>query len=157
MRVDLEFHREDGYIECQTYVLRAPKEKGDPAALEMPKRVYWNVHRGSNRIPTDLIVHVREDEHPRRYDADLLNVSTGGALIRTRAPLTVPETIETTLSLPGEQQYTVRGRVVHTDGTGVEDPRMSDSTFGVQFVDLAEDVHQAILRYIAGVLADKKD
>jgi len=151
MSVVLEFHEADGYFECSTKVIQEPKERGDRAVLRWPEQSYWNAHRDSNRVATDLTVHVRDVSHPRRYDADLINVSTGGALVRTRAPLGVPDIIELTLSLPGEPLYYVKGRILHLGRSGCPgDPKLR--IFGIQFVDLPVEAHDSIARYITEAL-----
>lgn len=147
MSIMLEFHEPDGYLECCTQVLREPRERGENAVLRFPERSYWNAHRDSNRVNTDLMVHLREANHPRRYDGELKNLSTGGALIRTRAPLAIPFAIELTLSLPGEPIQYLRGRVVHEGGSGCA----RDAQFrvlGIRFVEMPGDTHDAIARYI---------
>lgn len=147
MFIDLEFHKEDGYLQCYAQVLRPPKKKGDGVVLERPAESHWNVHRDSNRVKTDLTVHVRDLAHPRSYDAGLINVSSGGSLIQTRAPLYIPAQIEIVLSLPGEPQHTVVGRVVHVGGReGRRD------LFGVRFVDLAENAYNSVMRYVGQAL-----
>lgn len=150
MVIDLEFHREDGYFQCYTQVVKAPTDKGEGVLLDRPGESRWNAHRDSNRVETDLTVHVRDVAHPRCYDAHLVNISAGGALICTRAPLAIPAQVEMALSLPGEPQHTVIGRVVHMSCDEAE-----TRCFGIRFVDLAENAYDSILRFVTGVLVNQ--
>ncbi|HOZ46632.1 MAG TPA: PilZ domain-containing protein [Candidatus Hydrogenedentes bacterium] len=154
MYVDLEFHREDGFLQCRTEVTRSPEKKGDGVLLERPAHSHWNMHRDSHRVATDLMAHVRDAGHPRRYDADLVNLSSGGALIQTAAPFAIPTTIELAFSLPGDPLYTLRARVVHLGHHG-HGAREGTRLLGVRFVDLSEEVRDAIRVYISQLLVER--
>ena len=151
MCIDLEFHEEDGYLECRTEVLEEPQHKGDGVLLRRPAESYWNAHRDSNRVATDLTVQVRDKARPRRYDAELVDLGSGGVLIHTRAPLTIPAMTEIALSLPGEPQLTVTGRVVHVGRPQPGEARPL-RRYGIRFVDLPSDAYQPITRYITYLL-----
>ncbi len=155
MSIDLEFHEAEGYLECRTEVVQEPRAKGDGVILRRPAQSYWNAHRGSNRVPTDLTVQVRDLTHPRRYDAELINLSSGGALVQTRASLAIPARVEIALSLPGEPQHTVNGRVAHiSEGQmgGVSGMRR----VGIRFVDLTSDSYESIVHYITHSLTQRE-
>ena len=60
-------------------------------------------------------MHVREQDHARKYDASLVNISGGGGLIRTCAQFDYTSVVEVTLSLPGESMLVVQAQVIHVD------------------------------------------
>jgi Tfp pilus assembly protein PilZ len=156
MSVDLEFHEDAGYLQCSTRVVRGPEDCEPGLVLRRPERLHWNVHRDANRIATDLTVQIRDAAHPRRYDASVLNLSAGGALIQTRAPLSVCAALELTLSLPGEPRHVLAAQVIHT---GEPDTRVCGSgehLFGVRFIDVSEGARQSINTYIAQRLMQDK-
>ena len=142
----LEFHDDDGFTFYTTVVENGPPQEG-AIVLRLKGDVQRSVHRDCFRAPTDLTVQLREQDHVRKYDASLVNISGGGGLIRTCAELDYTSMVEVTLSLPGEPTFVVHAHVVHVDDA----PTHGDSParyFGLQFAGLEPDVEQAITQYM---------
>ncbi len=153
MKANLEFHEAEGYLECPVEVLQDPASKYNRVLLSRSADSFWNAHRSSNRVNTDLTVQVRDQQHPRRYDASLVNLSSGGVLIQTSAPLDVPARVELCLSLPGESQQMVEGRILHVN-TLDDNGESGICFFGVKFTKLPEETYNAIAGYIAQLLSE---
>ena len=144
MIVHLDFHDTNGFDSFEAEVLEGPSKAGSGLLLSKPSESRRTQHRDSCRVPTDLTVQVKDQVHVRRYDAALLNLSAGGALIETDAPFDFSTSLELTLSLPGEPLLRMLGQVVHVSD---EATRPDRRTFGVRFVALSPEVHQSISRY----------
>lgn len=141
----LEFHDDTGFYYYAMEVVRGPRTKGDGVVLRGTDEVRRSMHRDHMRMPTDLTVQVKEQIHVRKYDAALVNLSGGGALIHTDAPFDFSTVIELTLSIPGEPAFTILGQIVHvTDQTGPNNRRM----YGVRFMDVDPETSAYITRYI---------
>jgi len=146
MQVTLDFHDVSGFNSYLSHVIKGPDRRGG-LTLARPVDSRRNRHRDSCRVPTDLTVQVKDQVHVRRYDAALIDLSGGGALIETDAPFDFSTTIEMQLSLPGEPRHLVVGQIVHVADTGrhgAPDRRM----FGVRFVALAPDVVHSVTAYV---------
>lgn len=146
MYVDLEFHDKLGFNCYHSVVLEGPGERREGILLRRPVGCTRAQHRDSCRVPTDLTVQVKDQVHVRRYDAALLNVSGGGALLQTRAPFGFETAIEMTVSLPGEPTHTVLAQVVHV--TEAHQSGSDNRLIGVRFVSLDSAVAASMARYI---------
>ncbi|MCC6697366.1 MAG: PilZ domain-containing protein [Candidatus Hydrogenedentes bacterium] len=144
MIVHLDFHDMDGFDSFETEVLEGPSKSGPGLVVSRPSESRRTQHRDSCRVPTDLTVQVKDQVHVRRYDAALLNLSAGGALIETDAPFDFSTSLELTLSLPGEPLLRMLGQVVHVSD---ESTRPECRTFGIRFVALSPELRQSISRY----------
>ncbi len=146
MTVSLDFHDADGFDSFEAEVIEGPAKNDSGLLLTKPNESRRTQHRDACRVPTDLTVQVKDQVHVRRYDASLLNLSAGGALIESDAPFDFSTTLELTLSLPGEPLLRILGQVVHiSDETQSSSP--GSRLFGVRFVSLDPDVRHAISRY----------
>lgn len=147
MRVDLEFHDKSGFNSYKTIVLQGPYETAGDLILTKPHATMRAQHRGSCRVPTDLSVQVKDQAHVRRYDASVINLSSGGALIETDGPFTLDMTLEFTLSLPGEPTHVLLGQVVHFTNRQAQD-EASRQLLGLKFVGLDPDASECITKYL---------
>jgi len=149
----LEFHDDEGFTYYATHVVKGPAEKGQGVVLHRQADPKRSLHRDCFRAPTDLTVQVKERDHARHYDAALVNLSAGGALVRTDAPVDFSASVDLTLSLPGEPAYTLSGQVVHVaeadEGRGPEGRYV-----GVRFADVPDHVADSITRYMGSVLRE---
>jgi hypothetical protein len=149
MRVYLEFHDEAGFDCYPTRVLEGPRPDRDSILLEWPVASRRIQHRTAVRIPTDLTVQVRDQVHVRKYDAAVLNLSAGGALIRSDAPFDFSTTVEVTLSLPGEPAYTAVGQVVHVARPAELDRHHpGEFLYGLRFISPDPSFERSIGRYV---------
>jgi c-di-GMP-binding flagellar brake protein YcgR len=149
MPVDLEFHDKGGFNCYRSEVLEGPERTGTGIVLRRPTEPRRTQHRDTCRVPTDLTVQVKDHIHIRRYDADLVNLSAGGALIMTQAPFDFTTTVELALSLPGEPRHEMLCSVVHMNeaasGRTGDAPK---NLFGLRFISPEPDVSRSITRYI---------
>lgn len=147
MRVDLEFHDTEGYTQYNTVVVSGPSKINDGIILSLPDTPRRNRHRSALRVPTDLTAQIKDQVHVRRYDADVLDMSEGGALVSSHAPFDFDTTVEMSLSLPGETIHTILGQVVHmnaVDDGGVDSGRL----FGIRFLTCDPLAANALARYV---------
>ena len=104
-------------------------------------------HLHNCRVSTDLTGQIREETHVRKYDAALMNLSGGGALLETDAPVDFNSSIEVTLSVPRDRTRTIKGHVIHVDRP--KPPRDNGrSTVGVRFVNIDAETTKAITDYV---------
>ena len=148
MAVDLEFHDSNGFNSYRTHVVLGPDKAVGSIVLARPAEPIRNQHRDSCRVPTDLTVQVKDQIHLRRYDAPLVNLSAGGALLGTDAPFDFSTTVEIALSLPGEATHTVLGHVVHIAEPPPEAHGQGGRLVGVRFVGLDPSVTRSLTRFI---------
>lgn len=146
MKVELEIHEESGYTAFVTEVLAGPFETGGGLLLKTPDEGVFHQHRGSIRVSTDLTVQVRDQVHVRHYSAAMVNLSGGGALLRTIAPLELGTTVEVAISLPGEQRSMVLGVVRHVHSAPGSQP--GERMIGVNFLPLDPAPARSIARFI---------
>jgi len=147
MNADMEFHDKYGVNAYETTVLEGPRSGVEGIRLAYPRRKKRERHRDWCRVPTDLTVQVKDQIHFRRYDAALINLSAGGALIRTDAPFDLDTTIEMFISLPGEPMHRVLGRVVHINRPE-SDANQGSIAIGIEFVSPDRKVVESIVKYI---------
>lgn len=147
MTVTLDFHDADGFNSYSTEVIQGPSHTAGELLLKRPTHCHRTRHRQTARVPTDLAAQVKDQVHVRRYNAALLNISGGGALLECEAPFELGSTVEVTLSLPGEPLLHVLGKVAHV----AESPRPAKSgirVFGVNFMPLPPSASNSITAYI---------
>jgi Tfp pilus assembly protein PilZ len=156
MHVDIEFHDTAGCHFGRIRVLECPVRREDPLILERPGDLPRRTHRVTCRVPTDLTVQIKDQRHPRRHTAAMVNLSYGGALLQTDAPFDFSTQVEMTLSLPGEPQYNVSGHVAYImDGAGAQGGRSQGGPvrqFGIRFHEPEPEVRDAISRYVVSRL-----
>lgn len=147
MRAYLEFHDETGFYYYPAEILRGPMADQQGVLLSRPTELKRSTHRSSCRVATDLTVRVKDQVHVRRYDAALINISSGGALLQTEAPLDFSSTVEITLSLPGETSHLILGQVVHIIEPAPNAPA-SEQMIGIKFSNFDPVVEKSLTRYI---------
>jgi c-di-GMP-binding flagellar brake protein YcgR len=145
MTVEIELHEEDGYTAYPAEVVKGPGETGDGVVVRCLGDGHFIFHRGSVRVTTDLTAQVRDTVHIRQHSAALLNVSGGGALLRTSAPFELGTMVELNLSFPREPRQLIMGTIVH-----VSDVPQADNQwlFGVNFNGLDPSSHRMIGRFV---------
>ncbi len=103
------------------------------------------VQRDHCRVPTDLTFHVKESPHPRQFDALVMNLSVGGALLRSELAVTPGHELAIDVSLPSRGVESIPARVVHAVS---EQDRGGERLFGVQFQNQDPETVSAISEYI---------
>ncbi|MCX5772109.1 MAG: PilZ domain-containing protein [Candidatus Hydrogenedentes bacterium] len=147
LNIVLEFHDDLGFYYMPAIVVEGPQKQPGGITVKKAAEVKRSTHRDSFRVPTDLTARVRDHIHVRRYDAALVNISAGGALLRSDAPWDFNSTLEITLSLPGEPLYTLLGQVMHI-ATGARAGQQPERVFGVKFIGIDPEIERAIVSYI---------
>lgn len=146
MRVDLEVHNDTGYCRYPAIVMDSPEHtEAKGLKLKIAKQPRFARHRDTCRVPTDLTVQVKEAGRPRRHNAELVNLSSGGAGICCGAPLAEGSDVDIEISLPGERVHNLRGTVLHerpSDRCG------NAKHFGVRFRHSDDAVTAALARFI---------
>lgn len=151
----LEFHDSKGFDLYEAEVIEGPAGTLDGITLTRPRDSQRTQHRDACRVPTDLTVQIKDNAHVRRYDAALLNLSLGGALVETEADFGFQTTVETTLSLPGEPAFRLLGRIAHITEPG-RVPRAGSQLrlFGIRFTSLDPEVEAGLSRYVNSRMRD---
>ncbi|MCL4216746.1 MAG: PilZ domain-containing protein [Candidatus Hydrogenedentes bacterium] len=147
MLVSLEFHDKDGFNNYDAIVVEGPQIQAGTILLRRPTQSTRAQHRDSCRVATDLTVQIKDQIHIRRFDASLINLSAGGALLETAAEFDSNTTLEMTLSLPGESTYTVLAQILHVNDTGSRHGECS-RVYGVRFISPDAQAVRSIRNYI---------
>lgn len=150
MLVHLEFHDKNGYASYETEVVRSPREPGDGLLLKRPSAYQTTSHRLDWRVPADIEAQFKVHAHPRRIKGRVLNMSVGGLLIESRARLSIDDSLDLELTLPGPHRIDTVGQVVFS--SPVEDAASGVHRHGVRFVGLEPENQHAIIRYIRNFL-----
>jgi hypothetical protein len=154
MRIYLEFHDEGGFDCYPAFVLRGAQGMDDSIILEKPTTCRRTHHRVSCRIPTDLTVQVKDQVHIRKYDAAVLNISSGGVLIRSDAPFDFSTTVEFSFSLPGEPQHNALGQVVHIADSDDSKNFPQMHLYGIRLISPDPSLVRSINRFVTTRLRD---
>jgi c-di-GMP-binding flagellar brake protein YcgR len=147
MHLELQFHDESGFNCYRSQVVAGPLKHPGAIVIKRPKGMDRVTHRRTCRVPTDLTVQVKEVSHVRKYDAALINLSGGGALLKTDAPFDFNSTVDIIISIPRDKTRTIQGHVTHVDRSKA--PKESErSTVGVRFANTDSETTQAITDYV---------
>lgn len=146
MYVNLEFHDELGYATYESEVIASPREPGDGLLLRRPPESLRTHHRTSWRVAADFRVEMKGHVHPRRYDAPVINVSAGGLLIRTDAPLNVGDNLDLSFDLTGDGRKSALGEVMHLNVP--EASRGGIPLVGLRFVSPDPALTKSVTNYI---------
>jgi len=147
MPVELDLPSDQGFVRYRATVAYEP-ETAYVAGLVLhdPVRCGPDVaQRGHCRVPTDLTVQVKEAPHPRRFDALVLNLSQGGALLQSELIAEPGHVLDIDLSLPCHPAESIPARVVYV-ATESESPE--GQLLGVRFENHNPDTATAISEYI---------
>lgn len=147
MLVNLEFHDKEGFNSYDAVVMEGPRIQTGTILLRRPTQSTRAQHRNSCRVATDLTVQVKDQIHIRRFDASLINLSAGGALLETAAEFDPDTTLEMTLSLPGEPTHTVLSQILHVNDMGSRHGERS-RVYGIRFISPDAPVVRSITDYI---------
>jgi len=147
MGLELQFHDQEGFNCYRSLVVAGPSVLPGAMVIQRPKAMDRVQHRLTCRVSTDLTVQVKEQSLVRKYDASLINLSGGGALLETDAPLDFNSSVKMLISIPRDKTRTVEGRVIH-----VARPNASQegeqSIVGVRFIRVEPETERAIADYV---------
>jgi c-di-GMP-binding flagellar brake protein YcgR len=146
MYVNLEFHDDLGYATYESEVIASPKEPGDGLLLRRPPDAVRTHHRSSWRVAADFHVEMKGHVHPRRYDAPVINISGGGMLVRSDAPLNFGDSVDITFDLPGDSRKTALAQVVHLNVPS--ESQGGVPLVGLRFISPDAALTKAITMYI---------
>lgn len=146
MHVEIELHDESGYTSYELEVLEAPTEVGGGLLLGRPTGMARNRHRSSLRVSADFPVYLKGHVHPRRYTAQVVNISAGGMLLRSEAALSVNDILDVSFALPGEREpQELVAEVVHLSG---EASTNGERYLGIRFVSPEPASVRALRSYV---------
>ncbi len=147
MTVRIEFHDADGFDSYPVEVVQGRESDGIGIVLRQPVEGRRMLHRKSYRVPTDLTVQVKAQDHVRRYDAALRNIGLGGVFIETQALFDPGIEVEITISLPGEPSHVIHGNIVQiAPSEGL--PLVEKHLYRVRFIGTPLPAIQSVSRYI---------
>lgn len=85
--------------------------------------------RAHERVSKEMAVHLHRGQGSEKFDAQIVNISAGGVLIKTDMTLTTNDLLTIDLDIAGEKEpIYVYGTVVRNDARGI----------GVSFVRISE-------------------
>jgi Tfp pilus assembly protein PilZ len=146
MYVNLEFHDDLGYATYESEVIASPNEPGDGLLLRRPPESLRTHHRTSWRVAADFRVEMKGHVHPRRYDAPVINISAGGLLVRTDAPLNLGDNLDISFDLTGDGRKQALAEVMHLNV-----PEASQGAIplvGLRFVSPEPALTKSVTMYI---------
>ncbi len=145
--VELDLPSDHGYVRYRATVAYEPETAyvaglvlHDPTPCEPEIG-----QRGHCRVPTDLTFQVKEVSHPRRFDAYVLNLSVGGALLRSELAARPGHELDISVSLPFHCMESIPARVVYAEPEG---DSKDSQRLGVQFERVGPDTATSIAEYI---------
>jgi hypothetical protein len=147
MKGNIEFHDAEGFFYYPFQVIEGPNPKHAGIAIRRSSELKRSKHRDSCRVPTDLMVQVKDESHVRHYNGDLLNIGAGGALIQSEAPFDYSTIIELTLSLPGDVTRMIRCHIVEILSPG-GNVRPALNRYCLRFFEIDADAQECITRYV---------
>ena len=143
----LEFHDDEGVTAFRSRVLEGAREHGAGLLVEYPLICKRRLHREAFRVPTDIMAQVRDQARARRYSAEVLNLSSGGALLQMDAPRSEDSIVAMHLNFPRERNCNLTGEVVHTRWRH-SSPLTVKGLFGVRFVDPDPPMRATLSHYV---------
>lgn len=143
----LELHEDDSVTSFRTRVIEGARSRDEGLLLEYPTSCSRRLHRDAFRVPTDLVAQVRDRNHERRYSADVVNLSSGGALLQMDAPITPESVVAMLLNIPRQPQCHLVGQVVHTRRRQAA-PLSVKGLYGVRFIDPNLPTRESLSHYV---------
>jgi uncharacterized protein (TIGR02266 family) len=125
--------------------LRGPAEPEPRTRAPLPRTRSVD-ERGSVRVPVSLRIAVRFDSIDDVVNSSTLDISRGGAFIRTRATRPKGTKVELRLTV-GDELVQLHGRVARC--ASPDDPNTPHAGIGVEFLELDEDA----TRHLDAILA----
>lgn len=146
MLIDIEFHQPEGIIRYVTKVIEGPKTETDGILLEKPFAPKIVQHRATYRVPTDIPTTFIEDKGRRAENCTVVNLSTTGASLESRTPLSRGDFFALNLKI-NDQKHTLEGEVCH-----VAQYRRSDGApiyvYGTRFTGYSPGAGIAVTNYV---------
>jgi c-di-GMP-binding flagellar brake protein YcgR len=152
MKVSMDFHDDDGCSIYKTEVIRGPSAKKQSARLRRPGPPERITHREYTRIETDIPVRFREIGTVTFRQGQLINLSAGGALLRTAETDEFHKLLEIDLKLPGGSRMSLFGQIIHK-AEQMTGPTGRVSLYGCKFVRLDWQERKTIIQYVREQLA----
>src|SRR5690606_30203514 len=107
-------HDDEGVTAFRARVIEGSRRDRPGLLLEYPTTAKRRLHRDAFRVPTDLVAQVHHRGHAEhRYSAEVVNLSSGGALIQLDAPIPENATVTMNLNMPRLPRCQLTGEVVH--------------------------------------------
>jgi len=104
-------------------------------------------HRSTVRYPTAIAASIESGK--KRFAAKAVNLSSGGAFLRSREKVEVGSVVSMKLLMPDRAEpLSVGARIAHVCLNGPRHAPWSEPGFGLQFVDGGDDFRERIDRYL---------
>jgi hypothetical protein len=141
----LEIDHESGYRTAYfTRLLTVAPDHNTELILLRSANLNCDELRAFLRVPTEILVAATPLDRPVGFDAKLLNISSGGALIQGDPPYELEYGEKLKLTMVSRPALQITGEVMHfSKGTASPEQR-----FGVRFVDVEEDNVRALTWYV---------
>lgn len=136
MAVDLEFHEERGFYIYHTRVVIGPRKPGDGIVLRRTESLEFRQHRREWRVPVDLKAGLLAANNGRACTAQLLNLGSGGAMLRTPLQFELGDMVQIRLQIRRHRALLLPAQVIRIE---------TDGRFALRFIDVpASDVRDLI-------------
>jgi len=142
----LEFEDDRGCARYNTQVCAATYDSHDGLVLVRVSGVDRKGVREFARVPTDMDVTLQSG-HGAVFEADLINISSGGALVESDATFDERAEVVMRITVPQETAHKVIGQVVH-----IEPGENGRTRYGIRFVEAQRDFMRALYHFIWGEL-----
>lgn len=142
-----EFHDDEGVTAFRARVIEGGRGSNSGLLLEYPSSLRRTFHRDAFRAPTDLVAQVRDQEHGGRYSADVLNLSSGGALLQLDVPIGTQATLDVRLAMPRHPRCQLLGEVIHSRWRHSA-PIAAKGLYGIRFIEPDDHTRDSLSRYV---------
>lgn len=147
MLVALEVHDDKGFSRYQTRVIEGPRKEGDGVLLERTSIEYWQQHRDSYRIETNLEAKLQLDGQDGEDPGTVTNISTGGVLVDCERKFELNSLLKLRFVLPNGAAAALTVKVLH-----VGKPREVNSrtlyTYGTNYESYEPGTGHVVTNYI---------
>jgi len=150
--VEVLYYLDRDVYKFKSKVIGTKIEKILVIVLEKPSR-YKKVQR-RNYARASMLINVsfamREEKEYKYYAALMLDLSGGGARIRTKNKMEPGEMLIISIPLKDEN-ITVKGQVVR-----IENDRNDNASIEIYFIDIEESVREKIIKHVFNIMREQR-
>lgn len=140
----VEFDCPNGTAAYFTRYLTSAPDKQPELVLLRSANLNCDELRSFLRVPAEIGVTVGLEDSPATFDAKLLNISSGGALLESQSLPDLEYGERLLLRITEEPAISVKGELVHfSNGKPATLPR-----YGVRFVDVDDEAVRALTWFV---------
>jgi len=144
----LDFDTPEGLARYYTQVCAATYDADDGLVLVRVPGLERNGLREFARVPASFKTVLKRPDGVLE-EAELINISSGGALVESRAALGFRGQVGLELSVPEKGAFSVGGQVVH-----VEEMEGDLRRYGIRFVEVDRTFLRGLFEYLWGRLKE---